>query len=141
MITLKSKIYNYIMFKGCKNISELLFLKSIKKIQKNLEKNHKSILKLLIINNSPIIDLKKIKQKRKIRMEFPYILSKKKRIFLSFKNIFIFIKKDVKSNFYKTFYNEIIFCIKDKNNDILKKKKNLYSYAFTKKKYSKYRWF
>merc|ERR1712066_916931 len=100
---------------GCKNISELLFLKSIKKIQKNLEKNHKSILKLLIINNSPIIDLKKIKQKRKIRMEFPYILSKKKRIFLSFKNIFIFIKKDVKSNFYKTFYNEIIFCIKDKN--------------------------
>merc|ERR1712050_396111 len=109
---LKSKFHNYIMFKGGKTIAELLLLKSIKKIQKNLKKNHKSILKLLIVNNSPMIFLKKIKQKRKIRREFPYILSKNKRIFLSFKNFLLFIKESVKYNFSKAFHKEIIFCIK-----------------------------
>lgn len=141
MITLKNKIYNYIMFKGLKNISEILFLKSIKKVQKNFKKNHKYILKLLIVNNSPIIFLKKIKRKRRISREFPYILSKKIRIFLSFKNFFMYIKKRFKRNFYEKFYTEIISYLKDKNNDIIKEKKNLYNYAFTKKKYSKYRWF
>lgn len=141
MITLKNKIYNYIMLKGFKNISEILFLKSIKKVQKNFKKNHKYILKLLIVKNSPIIFLKKIKQKRRISREFPYILSKKIRIFLSFKNFFMYIKKRLKRNFYEKFYIEIISYLKDKNSDIIKEKKKLYNYAFTKKKYSKYRWF
>ena len=61
---LKNKIFNFFMLNGNKTTCENFLFKNIKKLQKNNNKNHLSIIKLSIINTTPTIQLRQIKKKK-----------------------------------------------------------------------------
>jgi len=129
---LKNKITNFLLKNGNKKTSENLFLTNIKAIQKYYKKNHKNVFKIGIINSLPIVDIKKIKRKRKRTKEFPFILKKKIRISLSIKWILRVLTKN--------FINEFIIASKNSGNSVTNKK-NIHEHAFFRKKYANYRWF
>ena len=64
--SLKQNIFNRIMVNGNKRISEKIFVKTLKTIQKTeSKKDFESILKFSLINSAPLIYVKNIKRKRK----------------------------------------------------------------------------
>ena len=106
---LKINIFNRIMFNGNKQTSEKLFLKSLKQIQKiNSKKKFEDIIKLGLINSSPVVYLKIIKRKRKRTVEFPFLLKNQIRLsygiklILKNKNLLIIIygKMKKKNNLF-----------------------------------------
>ena len=81
---LKQKILNYFLKNGKKQNCENILLKTIKHIQKANKQSHTEIIKLSILNTTPIfrvIRLKKKKQKKKRGIknvkEIPAFLSNK----------------------------------------------------------------
>lgn len=139
---LKLKILNLLIINGNKLTSEKSFLRSVKSIQKSHLKDHKNLIKLAIINTSPLIFIKQTNMKRKQQRvkEFPFILSNQKRISVAIKSILNFTENKSKTKFFKRFFNEILNA-SNNNGENIKKKKKLYEYAFVKKKYAHYRWF
>jgi len=74
-LTILKKFSNYLTKNGNKQTSEKLLLNSFKIIQKvQKTKNFKEILKLALVNSSPVIYIKKIKRRKKLALEFPFIL-------------------------------------------------------------------
>ena len=139
---IKNLLLNHLMKNGSKNLSEKLLIKIVKLIQKNLYyKNFEGLIKLSLINSSPHIFLKKLKRRKKVSLEVPFLLKNSIRIsygikfilkeFLSHKNSLLLTNK-----IYRAFLESSSFkgfCIK--NIDELHKK------AFINKKFSNYRWF
>lgn len=134
---LKSKIINFLVLKGNKMTCEKLFFKTIKTIQKQSAKNHNKLIKSIIINTSPIIKVKQVKQRSN---EFPYIVFKKTRIFLALKFLIKTTKNLSGHSFYTKFNEEIIKSSKNVSNSVLQKKK-FSQHAFLVRKYAHYRWF
>lgn len=138
---LKTKIFNNIMFNGSKQTSEKLFLKSLKQIQKiNSKKKFEDIIKLGLINSSPIVYLKSIKRKRKQTIEFPFLLKNQIRLSHGIK----LILKNCKVKKINTFYSQLNLELTDSSKGFGKnkeKKVQLHKQAFLKKKFANYRWF
>lgn len=129
------------MKNGAKLLSEKIFLKSIKKLQKMYHKNHSKLLIFVVVFLAPLVKIKRTKNKKnKILKEFPYILNEKSRLRLSIKEIFNVLKAKKGTLFYKKFAKEI-FYISENNSHILKSKKVSQENIILKKKYSFYRWF
>ena len=75
---IKKKLYKHILKNGKKPISEKIITKSFKSIQKFQTKSHSEILKLAIINTTPIFRVIKLKNKRRKKKsvrEIPAFLS------------------------------------------------------------------
>ena len=134
---LKHKIVNHLIINGNKKTCENIVLKTFKLIQKQTLKKHKNLIKLGIINTSPVIQIKK---QRKKMLEFPYVLSKKNRLSLAIKFIIAASKQNLDIKFYHEFSKVIVLSFQNKS-DCIKKKENLQEHAFAKKKYAAYRWF
>lgn len=138
---LKEKILNQIMLNGNKYTTENLLFKSLKRIQKNYnKKNSKELIKIGIVNSSPVIFLKQIKRKRKRTIEFPFLLNKMSRISYGLKFLIKSSNAKKANLFYKQF--ELEFVDSSKNlSESSKKKKNIHTESFLKKKFANYRWF
>lgn len=138
---IKTKFCTHLMKNGAKLLSEKIFLKSIKKLQKMYHKNHSKLLIFVVVFLAPLVKIKRTKNKKnKILKEFPYILNEKSRLRLSIKEIFNVLKAKKGTLFYKKFAKEI-FYISENNSHILKSKKVSQENIILKKKYSFYRWF
>ena len=75
---IKKKLLKHILKNGKKPISEKIFTKSVKSIQKSQNKSHSEILRLSILNSTPmfrIIKLKNKRRKKKSIKEIPAFLS------------------------------------------------------------------
>lgn len=140
-IKLKVKVYNHLMKNGTKFLSEKIFLKSIKKLQKTYTKNHGNLIKFVVVFLAPLVKIKRIKNKKnKILKEFPYILNEKNRLTLSIKQIFKFLSGKKSISFHNKFAKEI-FSISESKSQVLNLKKVDQEKIILKKKYSFYRWF
>ena len=140
-LTLKNKIQNHFMNSGLKSISEKTILKSFKVLQKNKKKNHKDLLKFIVINKVPVIHLKQIKKKnRKTVKEFPFVLNENNRITFSIKSILKSINQKKQFNVSIRLFLEILNIISNKT-EIVKTNEKNQDYALTKKKYTFFRWF
>ena len=138
---LKTKIFNSIMFNGSKQTSEKLFLKSLKQIQKiNSKKKSKDIIKLGLINSSPVVYLKIIKRKRKQTIEFPFLLKNEIRLSYGIKSLL----NNCQTKKFNTFYNKLNLELTESSKGFgtsKEKKVQLHKQAFLKKKFANYRWF
>ena len=139
---MNKKITNQLLRNGKSTISEKIWLKTLKVFYKSFVKNHEKVINRALINITPLLKVKQLKQKRKRSQlkEFPYIISKKSRISLALK---FFLNKTKNKSEIKThqklFTDLVAIVIKSGVN--INKRKSLYEYAFTKKKYFYYRWF
>lgn len=138
---IKNITFNKATLNGNKFKSEKLIYKSVKKIQKNNnKKNFKDLLKISIVNSSPIFYLKTVKRKRRANLEFPFVLPKNLRVSYSLKFILEYCNKTKNSSFYFKFNDELTKSSK-KISPSFKHVENLYKETFIKKKFSSYRWF
>ena len=139
---LNKKIINHLLLNGKITISEKIWLKSIKFFYKSCVKNHKKFINRAIINITPLLKVKQLKQKKKRSQlkEFPYIVNSKNRISLALKFFLNKTKTKKESKTYKKLVTEL-FAITNRVGVIITKKKKLYEYAFIKKKFFFYRWF
>jgi ribosomal protein S7 len=136
---LKNKLINILSKNGDKYLSQILFLKCCKNMQKTNFKDTKEILKLAIINSTYVVFNKKIKRKKKKMREFPYLLNKSSRVTLAIKSI---LKLALSNNnqTYKTLSKEFVLSAQNLSETITQRN-NLHQHAFFTKKYAKYRWF
>jgi len=140
-IILRKKIYTHLMHHGKKSTCEKVFLKALKTLQKETQKNHKSLIQTAIVNTTPTIQLKQIKKKkRKTIKEFPFVLNKKNRMTQSIKSILLITNSRPKNKFFINFPEEILLTSNLKSN-ILKTKEIKHTEALLKKKYTFFRWF
>lgn len=141
IIILSEKFINCLMKKGKKSISEKIFFTLFKLLQKTILKNMIIFFKLSILNSSITFSVHKIKNKKNIIREIPFMLSSVKRVLWAVKNIIKIITiNSTNSCFVITFKNEIIKILK-KNSEILLKKKEINLYALKHKAYAHFRWF
>ena len=79
---MNKKIINQLLLNGKTTISEKIWLKGIKFFQKLILKNPKKLINRAIINVTPLLKVRQLKQRRKrsLLKEFPYIINKKNRI-------------------------------------------------------------
>ena len=137
----ENKLINYTMLNGKKHLTELIFIKTKKKIQKQIPaKKFKNVFKLFIVNSSPFLKIKKIQRKKKNTIEFPYLLTKKSIFFYGVKNILNVCRKKKGNPFYKIIAQEIINS-SNLQSETVKIKKDAHEQAFLKKKFANYRWF
>ena len=139
---MNKKIINQLLVNGKTITSEKNWLKSIKFFYKSFVKNPKKLLNRAIINITPLLNVKQLKQKRKRSQskEFPYVVNNKNRIAIA---LSFFLNKTKSKHETKTYKKLIIELVPIANNTgvHISKKKSLYEYAFVKKKYFYYRWF
>jgi len=139
---MNKKIINELLLHGKKTKSEKIWLKSIKSLNKLDLKNPKKLINRSIINVSPLLNIKQLKNKKKRSQlkEFPYIIRSKNRVSATWKFFLNFSKKKTEKNFSNVLVSELLATA---NNSGIKKKKkkSLYEYAFLKKKYFFFRWF
>ena len=137
---MNKKIINQLLLNGKAVVSEKIWLKSVKTFYKSLIKNPKKLINRAIINVTPLLKVKKVntQKKRSQLKEFPYVVNKKNRNSLGLK---FFLNKTRNKNEIKTHKKIIseLLTIANSSSLILTKKKNLYEYAFIKKKYYYYR--
>ena len=136
---LKNILYKKIMLNGNKQTSEKLLLKSLKNVQKTVnKKNFKDLTKLALINSSPVFYIKKIKRKRKNSLEFPFLLKPNLRI--SYSLNFMLKSSEKKKSFIHYFSNELLNSSRNSSFSV-KKTQDIYKESFVKKKFANYRWF
>ena len=120
---LKTNILNQIMLNGNKHTSEKLVFKSLKKIQKiHNRKKFDVLVKLGLINSSPIVYLKHIKRKRRQTVEFPFLLQYNARLSYGIKFILNNCKLRKSGSFYKQLELEFINSSKNLSQSVEKKK-------------------
>lgn len=134
------QIIRQLLNNGKSAISEKIWLKSLKLFYKLYTKNHIKTITRAVINTAPLIKVKQLKQKRKRSQlrEFPYIVNKKNWVSLALKLLLNKTKKEKEIKMYQKVVTELVNVTK---NSGVSKRKNLYEYAFLKKKYFFYRWF
>ena len=139
---MNKKIINQLLLNGKTSTSEKIWLKSVKFFDKSFLKNHKKLINRALVNVTLLLKMKQLKQgkKRSQVKEFPYIVNNKNRISLALK--FFLNKKKSKSEvaMYKRLTPDLLAAA-NKSGASPEKRKNLYEYAFLKKKYFYYRWF
>jgi small subunit ribosomal protein S7 len=139
-VLLSEKFIKCLMLKGKKSISEKIFFNIFVLLQTIFTKNIVFFFKCSLINSSLIISTYKIKKKKRILREIPFLLSLNKRIIWAVKNIIKIINLQVKNCFITKFKNEIIKVLK-KNSEILVKKNEMHLLALKNKAYAHFRWF
>ena len=99
---MNQKIINQLLVDGKKVISEKIWLKSLKLFYKSSIKNQKKTVNRALINITPFLKVKQLKQKRKRSQlkEFPYIINNKSRVSLALK---FFLNKKKKQERNKNF--------------------------------------
>ena len=139
---MKNKIVTKLMKSGLKFKSEQIYLKSVKTLQKKVQKSHYEIIKLAIVNSSPFANVRKKfnKRKRRVIKEVPYVLTESNRINFAITNILLLVKKRSVKNCISNFVEELIQSAKNNSESVLKKNE-LHKEAFLKKKYAAFRWF
>ncbi len=139
---MNKKIINQLLLKGKMTISEKIWLKTLKGFYKSFTKNHKKFINKALINITPFLKTKQLRQKkRKLTIkEFPYVIENKNRISLALNFFLNKTKKKTETKIHKKLIDELVAAAKNIGTNI-NRKKNLYEYAFVKKKYFYYRWF
>lgn len=139
---MNKKIINQLLLKGKSTTSEKIWLKSIKFFYKLFDKNHKEFINRALINVTPLLKVKQLKQKNKRSQlkEFPYIVNNANRISSTLKFFLTRTNSKDEKKMHKKIINELLLATKNTGANI-SKKKSLYEYAFVKKKYFYYRWF
>ena len=113
-INLKEKIINTLMKNGKKEKSEILFFKTIKKLQKTTLKDHVDLIKIGILNSmNKILKRETKKKKRRAATYFSYVLKEENRIKHAVKNSLKGLEK--KKSVYKTLYLKLIENSKEEN--------------------------
>jgi len=139
---MNKKIINQFLLHGKTSISEKIWLKSVKLFYKLNYKNSKKFINRAIINSTPLLKVKQLKQKKKRSQlkEFPYIVNNQKRMSWALN---FFINKPTKKKemkMYKNFVSEMLSTAKNLSINV-NNKKDVYKHAFLKRKYFYYRWF
>lgn len=137
---MNKKIINQLLLNGKTTISEKIWLKGIKFFQKLIFKNSKKLINRAIINVTPLLKVRQLKQRRKrsLLKEFPYIINKKNRISAALKFFLNKTKNKHETKTYKKFITELLATANNSGTNI-NRKKNLYEFAFVKKKFYYYR--
>jgi ribosomal protein S7 len=142
---LKHKIFNHLMINGNKEMCENIFLKSSKLLQKSLIKNNQELIKIGIINSSPVVNTKQVrlkKGKKKNVKKYPFVLNPKNRIALAIKFILETVKQKEKKSFYLyTNLKQEIEANSRNDSSAVKRKEDLQKDTLLNKKYAYYRWF
>jgi len=117
-------------------------LRSIKLFDKSFVKNHKKLLNQALINITPLLKIKQLKQKKKRLQvkEFPFITNNKNRISLALKFFLNKTKNKKEIKMHKILVTELL-AIANNSSKYNNRKRDLYEYAYLKKKYYYYRWF
>lgn len=136
------KVINQLLIDGKSTVSEKIWLRSLKLFYKSFVKNYKKAVNRAIINITPLLLVKQLKQKRKRTQlkEFPYIVSNKSRISLALKFFLVKTSNKKETKMCEKLITELV-AVASKSGVNIAKKKSLYEYAFLKKKYFYYRWF
>jgi len=130
------KLICYLTLNGKKHLTENIFLKISKTLQKRSNKNSKNLMKLSVIFSTQVFKINAL-AKSKI---FSILYKSKNRTFSAIKFIVKTIKKEKSNVFYKTFCKEILFVLKN-DSFILTTKKHLQEQVFFKKHFFVYyRW-
>ena len=141
MFNIKNKLLNHLMNGGKKQTSEKIILKSSKALQKTKRrKNFKEILKLALVNVSPVLIIKTIKRRKKNVIKFPLLITTPLKFSCGMKSILKSSENKIPLSFYKKLNLELINVSKLEGTSI-EKKKETYKNAFLEKKYAHYRWF
>jgi ribosomal protein S7 len=141
---LKKKLLKHTLKNGKKLISEKALTKSFKSIQKSKKKPHNEILKLAILNSTPmfrIIKLKNKKRRKQSTKEIPAFLSTYQyRTSWGLKYLTKTSTLKTFNSFSSQLKHEILLTAKHDSNAVTLKKE-LQTKALEKKKYFKhYRW-
>ena len=129
------KLINYLLINGKKNLSENIFLKISKELNKISKKSFKKIIKLSFIKfiflfktNKVLLNTNNIYNKKKIS-----IINKNKiRISFAIKFVIKYFENKKSQIFYKIFSNEIFLILKNLS-FIEKEKKSAQETIFLKK--------
>jgi len=133
---------NQLLIDGKSTVSEKIWLKTLKLFDKSFVKNNKKAVNRAIVNITPLLKVKQLKQKRRQTQlrEFPYIVRDKSRISLALKFFLTKTKNKKEIKMYEKLVTELV-TVANKSGVNVNKKKSLYEYAYLKKKYFYYRWF
>ena len=141
---IKKKLLKHILKNGKKLVSEKILTKSLKSIQKSQKKPHNEIVKLAVINSTPmfrVIKLKNKRRKKKSTKEIPAFLSTYLyRTSWSLKYLSKTLSSKIDTGFSNKLKHEILSSAKHESSTITLKNE-LQTKAFEKKKYFRhYRW-
>lgn len=136
------KMINQLLIDGKSTVSEKIWLKTLKLFDKSFVRNNKKAVNRAIVNLTPLLKVKQLKQKRRQTQlkEFPYIVKDESRIPLALKFFLTKTKNKKETKMYERLVTELV-TVASKSGVNVTKKKSLYEYAFLKKKYFYYRWF
>lgn len=142
---LKKKLLSHILKNGRKQISEKILNKSFKSIQKSQKKSHTKIVKLAILNLTPVfrvIELKNKRRKKKSIKEIPAFLScYTYRTSWGLKYLIKTLTSKASSGFFSDQLNHEILLNATSEGNAVTFKNELQKKALPKKKYFKhYRW-
>lgn len=145
-LDIKNKLINNITLDGKKKTSEKILLKSLKELQKSSKKQSKELVKLALVQSTPVFKLhrisnKKLKKKNRRVREIPAFISKmSSRTSLAIKFILKSIEKKKSSNFYLKLKENLLVTSQAKG-DAVKLKNELQKQSIQHKRFFKYyRW-
>ena len=138
----KNVIYNHVIKNGEKELSEKIFYKTSKNLQKQLKKSSKYLITSALFLSLPAFKILKFRKKRRKKIyirEVPFFLQTKKE------QISLAVKLILKSFYKKNSIAEILkneFILISKNvSDVLKLKDKLHDSAIKKKYiFRRYKW-
>lgn len=141
-LLIKKKLVNHLLMHGKKTTSEKTFLKSFKSLQKDSKKQTKNLIKIALLQSTPIFKLHKLSQKKRKKKnvkEIPaFIKNTRIRTSLAIKEIYASLKK--KKNISELIKKEILLLSQNKGESSQLKNKSQ-EYILTKKHLLKfYRW-
>lgn len=139
---MNKKIINQLLLSGKSTVSEKIWLKNIKLFDKSFIKDYKKLLNQALVNVTPLLKIKQLKQKKKRLQikEFPFITNKKNRASSALKFFLNKTKNKKEVKMYKILVTELLTIVNN-SSKYNTKKRDLYEYAYLKKKYYYYRWF
>ena len=117
-----------------------MVLKTLKIISKtHNKKSLKDLIKVAILNSSPVTYLKQVKRKKRTTVEFPFLLNNNLRMSYGIKLI-ISNSKSKNLPAFKVFNSELVNSAKKLGSSV-QKKQQFHKDSFLKKKFANYRWF
>ncbi len=139
---MNKKVISQMLIEGKSANSKKIWLKSLKLFYRSFVKSHKKAINRALINITPLLKVKQLKQKRKHSplKEFPYVVNNKSWISLALKFFLTKTRNKKETKMHQKLVNDLVI-LANKSGIIINKRKSLYEYAFLKKKYFYYRWF
>lgn len=131
---MNKKIINQLLLSGKSTVSEKIWLKSIKLFDKSFIKDYKKLLNQALVNVTPLLKIKQLKQKKKRLQikEFPFITNKKNRISSALKFFLNKTKNKKEVKMYKILVTELLTIVNN-SSKYNTKRRDLYEYAYLKK--------